>query len=284
MTSTDAGAANGGTNKDFLIGLSRAFAGAIIFALPLFMTMEMWSIASYVDPARFLGFLGFGLVLMIFLAYFSGFERADGWVDAVLDGVVAFAVGILSSSLLLWLFGVFPEDATSTLIVEIIALQAVPAGMGAVLATKQLGGQGDDEKSEATNEGRAGYFGQLVLMLAGALFVAFNIAPTEEMLLITVSMTPLKTLLLMACSILILHAFVYTVGFAGQEEPPNGAGFLLTFVHYTLVGYGLALASCAYVMWTFGFMDDVSLSLAASMTAVLGFAASIGAGIARLVI
>ncbi|HEV7415323.1 TIGR02587 family membrane protein [Tianweitania sediminis] len=277
-------AGSGGTNRAFLIGLARAFAGAIIFALPLFMTMEMWSIASYIEPLRFLLFLGFGLVLMIVLAFFSGFETSDGWLDATLDGVIAFAVGMISSGMLLWLFGVFPEDVTVAGALEIIALQAVPAGMGAVLATKQLGDERDENESEQTNEGRAGYFGQLILMLGGALFVGFNVAPTEEMLLITVSITPSKALALMACSILILHAFVYTVGFAGQEERPDGAGFLLTFAHYSVVGYALALACSAYVLWTFGRMDDVSLSLAAAMSVVLAFPASIGAGIARLVV
>jgi len=32
------------TNKTFLVGLARAFAGAILFSFPILMTMEMWSL------------------------------------------------------------------------------------------------------------------------------------------------------------------------------------------------------------------------------------------------
>jgi hypothetical protein len=41
--------------KDFLIALARACGGALLFALPLLMTMEMWalgSIRTWLDGSR----------------------------------------------------------------------------------------------------------------------------------------------------------------------------------------------------------------------------------------
>ncbi len=32
------------TNKAYAVGLARAFGGAVIFAFPLMMTLEMWSL------------------------------------------------------------------------------------------------------------------------------------------------------------------------------------------------------------------------------------------------
>lgn len=277
MAEASAGA---GPNRRYAVGLARAFAGALIFALPLVMTMEMWSIGFYIAPIRLLLFLALGLGVLAGLAYYSGFEACDDLLDALMDGLAAYGVGFVGSGLVMWLLGILTADYGWRGAVGMIAIQAIPAGIGAVVARKQLGGAGDED----AKEDRAGYPAQLFLMAAGALFIAFNIAPTEEMILIAFRMSPAQLAGLMACSVLLLHALVYAVGFAGQEERAEGAGFWRTFFTYTLAGYGLVLLLSAYVLWTFGRTDDASLSLVAMMAVVLGFPASVGAGIARLVV
>ena len=54
-------------------------------------------------------------------------------------------------------------------------------------------------------------------MAAGALFLAFSVAPTEEMMLIAFRMGPGQSIALILLSILMLHALVYMVGFKGQQ-------------------------------------------------------------------
>lgn len=274
------GRAQPGANWQYAIGLARAFAGALIFAFPLVMTMEMWWIGFYIEPVRLLVFLVLGLGVLVGLAYYSGFEAGDDLLDAVMDGLTAYGVGFVGSGLAMWLLGILTADLGWRGSVGMIAIQAIPAGIGAGVARTQLGGASDgDERKD-----RAGYPAQLFLMAAGALFLAFNVAPTEEMILITFAMSPAQLIGLMVLSVLLLHALVYTVGFAGQEEPVGGAGFWTTFFTYTLAGYGLVLLLSAYVLWTFGRTDDASLPLVAMMAVVLGFPASLGAGIARLVV
>ena len=39
------------SNREYAIGLARAFAGALLFALPLLMTMEMWSMSGVTGRA-----------------------------------------------------------------------------------------------------------------------------------------------------------------------------------------------------------------------------------------
>jgi putative integral membrane protein (TIGR02587 family) len=211
-------AARRSDDRGYAIGLARAFAGALIFAFPLIMTMEMWWIGFYVEPVRLLIFLLLGLGLQTGLAYYSGFSPSRDVTDALIGGVTAFAIGCLGSAAVLWLLGVLDTAQGWRGAVGMVAIQAVPAGIGAVAARQQLGGTREGQ----AREDRAGYPAQLFLMAAGAVFLAFNVAPTEEMILITFRMGPWLILLLMAASVLLLHALVYTVGFAGQEQPADG--------------------------------------------------------------
>ena len=119
-------------------------------------------------------------------------------------------------------------------------------------------------------------------MAAGALFLAFNVAPTEEMVLIAYMMGTWQTFALAVASLLLLHTFVYTVGFGGQEN--YGGGFFSVLLRFTIAGYAIALLVSLYVLWTFGRTDSVGLFVIAQMTIVLGFPAALGAALARLII
>ncbi len=267
-------------DRRYAIGLGRAFAGAIIFGLPLLMTMEMWWLGFYLDRLRLLVFLLANFAILIGLSRVAGFEPTSGLVEDAFDALAAIAVAVIASTAALALFGIIGPDMPLREVLGKIAVQSVPASFGAMVANKQLG-EGDDDQ-----EGfRSSYGSQLFLMTAGALLLAFNVAPTEEMVLIAYRMTPWHGLALVAVSIALLHAFVYTVGFSGQEKMPEGSGgFVSSFFRFSIVGYGIAVAVSLYVLWTFGRTDGVALPEIALMTAVLGFPAAVGAAIARLVI
>jgi uncharacterized membrane protein len=82
---------------------------------------------------------------------------------------------------------------------------------------------------------------------------------------------------------LVLHGFVYGLGFPGEDRRREAGGFGHTFLVYTIPGYAVGLAISAYCLWTFGRLDGVALHEQATMTVVLGFPAAIGAATARLV-
>ena len=268
-------------NASYGRALSRAFGGALLFSFPLLMTMEMWSLGMAVERWRLLAFLVLALPMLIGLSYFAGFEPTFRLKDEVLDALAAFGVGFLLSAALLAIFGVLRIDEIAThSALGKVSLCAVPAAVGALLAGKQLGerGPGDREKAQA------GSLGELFLMAVGAAFLAFNVAPTEEMILIAYQMGPIATLLLMAASIGLLHVFVYQLGFPGETRRREAGGFMRTFVAFTAPGYGVALLMSLYLLWTFGRTDGVAAHEIASMTIVLGFPAAIGAATARLVV
>jgi putative integral membrane protein (TIGR02587 family) len=164
-----------------------------------------------------------------------------------------------------------------------IALQAVPASVGAALATGQFGKRPDEEDEEDSPRD-AGYAGTLFLMLAGAIFFAFNVAPTEEMVLIAFKMTPWHSVALVITSLVMMHAFVYAVEFRGQVSHPEPASVGALFLRFTVVGYSLSLLVSLYVLWSFGRLESSGMAYTVQAMVVLGFPASLGAAAARLIL
>jgi len=273
---------NSGT-LNFARGIARAFGGAILFAFPLLMTMEMWQLGVSVSGPRLVLFIALTLPLLLGLSHYSGFERTDSLGEDAEDAFVAFGVGFIASALMLALFGIIGWGMPIGEVVGKIAIQTVPASIGAIVASKQFHAA-DEEGANGRGEKHASYGGELFLMAAGALFVAFNVAPTEEVILIAYTMTPWHAVALAAVSVLMLHLFVYAVGFAGQEEPPDYAGFWLTFLHFTIAGFGIALLVSLYVLWTFERTAGLDAGDVAVMMVVLAFPASLGAATARLIV
>ncbi|MFN3669094.1 MAG: TIGR02587 family membrane protein [Brevundimonas sp.] len=260
--------------------LARAFGGALLFSLPLLMTMEMWWAGFTLDGFRLGVFLLVALPLLVGLAFYAGFSaRHRGLGHAALDALVALAVGFITAAVVLALFGVFEPGAPPRQTAGQLLLQAVAGAMGALLAGRQLSA-GENEQ-DIGDEDQATYPGELFLMVAGALFLALNMAPTEEMVLIAFRMDPLQVAALLLLSIGLMHAIVYRVGFAGQEVHD---GPLAAFVHYTLAGYGLVLLTSLYVLWIFGRTQGAGAGEIVDAMVVLSFPGAIGAAAARLLV
>ena len=271
-------------NLAYARGLARAFAGAIIFGLPLLMTMEMWYLGTALHPGRLIAFLAVNFVILVGLSRFGGFERTDSLLEDVMDAFAACGVGIIAAAAVLTLFAIIGPTMPADEIAGKIAIQSVPMSFGAMIARKQLSGGGDAPADQEAAERGASYGGQLFLMAAGALFLAFNVAPTEEMQLIAYLMSTWHLLALILASLVLLHLFVYRVGFAGQEERAEGAGSVRTFLAYTIPGYGIALVVGLFVLWTFGRVDGTAPDQVAATMAVIAFPGALGAAIARLVV
>ncbi len=267
-------------NRHFLIGLARAYAGAIIFALPMLMTMEMWSLGFSLDRLQLVLLLLVTLPLLVGLSHFVGFEPTFELKEDLVDALVAYAVGFSSSAVVLLLLSIIGESMSSDEILGKIAIQAVPAAIGALLAQAQLGQKDDEEETQRD----IGYFGTLFLMAVGALFLALNLAPTEEILLIAFRMTPWHGLALALVSLLIMHGFVYAVDFSGEAEIPLGSPMWRVFLRYTVVGYAQALLMSLFVLWVFGRTDGLDASRMLVITLVLGFPAAVGSAAARLIL
>lgn len=262
--------------------LGRAFGGALLFILPLLMTMEMWAFGVALDRGRLLVFITAALPLLYGLCFYAGFSTRRGLLNDLLDTAAALGIGFITATGALLLFGVVTVHTTFADAVGQVAIQAVPGAIGALLARRQLsGGDGDVETDTGEGDDRASYLGELFLMAIGALFLALNVAPTEEMILIGYMATPWHALAILVTSLALLHVVVFTAGFAGQEDHDRPA---MAFMHFTLPGYAIALGVSLFSLWAFGRTDGESLAGIVNTAVVLALPASIGAAAARLLV
>lgn len=263
--------------QTILVALARAVGGAIVFSVPLLMTMEMWELGFYMDRLRLALFLLIAIPLLIALSYHAGFEDAFRLRDEVRDAFIAYAVGFFVAAVMLTLLGEISAELSLDEMVGKVSLQAVPGAIGALLARSQLGGKKAQEKEER-------YAGEIFLMAVGALYLAFNIAPTEEVVLIAYKIQEWHAIALALLSLLLMHAFVYAAGFHGQHEIPEDTPHWHAFLRFTVLGYALALAISVYVLWTFGRLEGTAAHEIIMTAIVLGFPAALGAAAARLIL
>lgn len=264
-----------------LVGLARGLGGALIFALPMLMTTEMWSLGLSIDRLRLALLLLLSVPLLVALSHYAGFEKTFELREDLRDAITAFGIGIVASALVLTAFGVVAPGMPADEIVGKVALQAVPGSIGALLARSQLGGS----RSEASQVSeQSNYLSQLFLMAVGALFLGFNVAPTEEMLLIAYQMSAWHTLALILLSLLVMHGFVFAVEFRGEVSLPAGTPWWSAVLRFTFPGYVVAAAISLYVLWTFGRVDGLGFAPLLTVTVVLSFPASVGAAAARLIL
>jgi putative integral membrane protein (TIGR02587 family) len=269
--------------RRFRTGVARAFGGAIVFSLPLLMTMEMWHFGFVIAPLRLVALLLLTLPLLVGLSARSGFRETLDLKEDVVDACVAYAVGVAAAAAILLLLGIIGPGMSPDEVTGKIVLQAVPASIGALLAQSQFGPAGDDER-EAQPRRPAAYGSEIFLMGVGALFLGFNVAPTEEMVLIGNTIGDWHVVALLIVSTFVMHAFVYALEFRGQEPVHPGTPLWSVFLRFTVVGYAVALLISAYVLWTFGRFEGTAWPVMLRTTIVLGFPCAVGAAAARLIL
>ena len=104
--------------RSFAIGLARAFGGALIFSLPILMTLEMWWLGFSMDEFKLALLLLLTIPLLIGLSHYMGFEDTFGFKDDALDAFVALAVGFVAGTATLSLFSVIGFNMSAHEIIE----------------------------------------------------------------------------------------------------------------------------------------------------------------------
>jgi len=268
-------------NRRYLTDLSRGAAGALIFGLPLMMTHEMWSVGVTISPVR-LGVVTVASVpMLIVLSHFVGFEESSRPIDHMLDACAAYGIGVAIAVLMLGLFGILRAKSSLDDVVGKVGLQAVGGSIGALLAQSQFGQHKDHEQQRKR---QASYAGALFLMAVGALFLSLSIAPTQEVVIIASRLGPWLTLLLVAVTLVTMHAFVYAVEFSGAPESSLDTPWWSVFVRYGITGYALVLVVSASLLWIFGRTEGLGLFEILKTDVVLAMPSSVGAAAARLIL
>ncbi len=113
-----------------------AFCGAVLFAANIAPTEEIVLIAIETDPLRLFGLAVLSLAVGSVILYFSNFRRSsaivhrEGALDIALGTLATFAVALIASAIILWLFGRF-AGASMEIVVQQVVVLAFPATLGA---------------------------------------------------------------------------------------------------------------------------------------------------------
>ena len=270
----------------------RGICGGMLFGIPLLFTMEVWWVGTSSRPASLYAVLVVVFAIVFLLNRTSGCRSTrDVRVgDALKDSVEALAIAIVCVLAVLVLIreidGATPlRDALGKVVYE-----AAPFAIGVGLARHFLRGDrtasGDeDEDEDEDGPGVDATVADIGATLLGAVFVAFNIAPTDEIPMIAAAMRPVWLIALIATSLALSYAIVFAAGFSSQEERRSQRGAIQHPVTETAVCYLLALGASLAMLWFFQRWDTGDpLDLVVQQAVVLALPAAIGGAAGRLAV
>lgn len=282
------------------VELVRGVAGGMLFGIPLLYTMEVWWAGTYAAPLRMVAVLATTCLIVFLLMRTTGFRETKDvrWVDAAMDTVEAVALGIVCVTAVLFLLREVTTQTPTRQLLGKIVYEATPFSIGVAVAYTVLrrgraatddderSGEGDGEnESESEDEGVNATLADIGATLVGALFVAFNIAPTDEIPMIASAMAPPSQVALIAASLLISYGIVFGAGFANQEQRHQQQGVLQHPLTETVVSYLVALFASAAMLWYFQRFDLAApWDLTLSHVIVLGLPAAVGGAAGRLAV
>lgn len=280
----------GGPWRREAVELVRAVSGGMLFGIPLLYTMEVWWIGSETQTARMAGVLAFMFVPVFLLTRTAGFRTTKDirWRDALMDSVETVALAVVSVFLLLVLLR---EVTAATPLEEAlgkIVYEATPFAIGSAIAQHVLRrgrAQGDDDSGEAEDKDLSATLVDVGATVIGAVFVAFNVAPTDEVPMLAAAMPGAWLIAMIGASLLISYCIVFVAGFSDQERRRNQPGILQHPVTETVASYLVSLVVAGGMLWFFqrlGAEDPVSVSL--SHVIVLGLPAAVGGAAGRLAV
>lgn len=275
----------------------RGASGGFLFGIPLLYTMEVWWIGSETTPPLMLGILATTFIVVFLLNRTEGFRKTKTkqFLDTLMDSVEALAIGIVCATCILILLGEIQLGSPLNEALGKLILESVPFALGAALAHGLLSGDrwSSPDSQDSENQGvRAKKADQSDLnatladigaTLIGAMFIAFNIAPTDEVPMLDAAASPPWLLAIIAASLIISYCIVFQAGFTTQEKRRQQEGLFQRPISETVMCYLVSLFASTFMLFFFhrlSFNDPWTLWL--SKTLILGLPATIGGAAGRL--
>jgi putative integral membrane protein (TIGR02587 family) len=266
----------------------RGLAGGMLFSLPLLYTMEMWWAGFITDTLVLLNYVLLTLVLLLAYNRYAGLRRDASWTEVVIDSVEEMGLGLVLAAVVLYLLGQIQAGMPAREIMGKIIIESMTVAIGISVGTAQLSGEVRDT---GTTDKVGGHddlekpktLAQLVLSFCGAILFAGNIAPTEEVVVISATMPTVRLLGLLVLSLLLGAMIMFYSGFIGAGRYVRGGGALYV-IGGTMTCYASALAASALMLWFTRGFEGESLRTAVSNMIVLGMPATLGASAGRLLI
>ena len=273
---------------DEALDVVRAVSGGLLFGIPLLYTMEVWWVGTYTEPTRVLGVLLLTFLPVWFLNRTSGFRSGKDvrLSDAVMDSIETVAIGIVTAGALLVLLQEITPATPLNEAVGKLAFEAMPFSIGIALAQHFLrrGRDEDDDGEDAESDDKLhATVADVGATLIGAIFIAFNIAPTDEVPMIASALGAYSLIAVIVVSLVVSYCIVFVAGFSNEEQRRTQLGIFQHPISETVFSYLVALVAAGVVLWYFQRLDaGAPWQLTLSHIIVLGLPASVGGAAGRL--
>ncbi len=277
--------------------LMRGAAGGFLFGVPLLYTMEVWFIGSYIEPPVLLGILMITFIVIFLLNRVEGFRPQESatLLGAIAETIETLAIAIICATMILIVLQRIQWGAPLNETLGKVIFEAVPCAIGVALSHSILSGEpeiklnnssaGDSSSNPSQKLIWTDTLADLSATLVGVIFVAFSIAPTDEIDLLASAATAPWLLLIIFASLLITYVIVFAAGFTNQSKRRQQQGIFQKPQSETLAYYLISLFASALMLWFFqklSFQNTGLMWLRYSI--VLSLPASIGGAAGRLAV
>ncbi|MGH9371847.1 MAG: TIGR02587 family membrane protein [Vicinamibacterales bacterium] len=264
----------------------RGVIGGLIFSLPLIYTMEVWWAGFTSSPVRLL--IGLAGTFVILLGYnaVAGLHHDYEPIEVVIDSVEELGLGLVLSFCMLALLARIDPATPAIEVIGKVVVEGMLVAIGVSVGTAQLGGSeqmGLDGRKSGPDARRHPIGNVVVLSSCGAVLLAANVAPTDEIVLLGTQLSPVRLLLTMVASLVIAAVTLFFSEFHGSHHLRRDLVPRRVVVE-CVVAYSVAFLVSAVVLWFFGRFDGAALPVIVGETVALAFPATLGASAGRLLL
>lgn len=296
--------------QDELEDLIRGASGGFLFGIPLLYTMEVWWIGSYTEPSLMLVILAVTFAIVFLLNRTDGFRQIspDRPTKAAMDSIEALAIGTVCTACILILLREITATTPLDEAVGKIVLEGMPFSIGVALARSILQGERNESEKKANSQSDSPQsttsdsdrtltnqplsspsfnttLADIGATLTGTVFIAFNIAPTDEVPMLVAAASPPWLIAIILTSLMVSYSIVFLAGFTTQKKRMQQQGIFQHPLTETVVCYLISLVAAALMLWFFhrlSFADPWTSWLKHGV--ILGLPATIGGAAGRLAV
>lgn len=289
-----------GWSKEFR-DLINGVSGGFLFGIPLLYTMEVWFIGSEVPPSVLIYILISTYITIFLLNRAEGFRRRSSYkvVEAVVTSFEALAIGSFCAAFMLIVLRQITWETSLNEGLGKIIFEGVPFSLGVALSRSILSGKRELPTTPKSSQEKPAQQEQkkpnkilwkhtladLSATLIGAAFIAFAIAPTEEVPMLAAAASPFWILVILATSLLVSYTIVFAAGFTNQKKRRQQQGLFQRPSGETVFSYLVSLLASVLMLWFFqqlSWEDPWDLWL--SYTIILGLPSTIGGAAGRIAV
>jgi putative integral membrane protein (TIGR02587 family) len=276
--------------------LLRGISGGAIFGMPLLYTMEIWMNGRLFSSLLLILILVLTLALNICFSYFAGLreKNMDNQIySAIDDGVTSMALGLVLAFFILFFIGRLDLGPGAILgSLGKIVLEACIISVGITFTNFKFKSHKQERSlplpSRLTLSPSARQLrkdlNDFAATMAGAFVYTFNVAPTEEVILIASELSPLQLIPLLAAEVFLCYIILFASGL-GKNEVYEKDSFFQKPLSEMILCTSISLSISAGLLALLGYGGlQVTDSLFLPAVVTLGLPAVVGGAAGRLVV